>query len=257
MPSFYSNIIKDSSAEKSGRKIITTTYEVKPKKIETLEDEKEKEDTIDDPLRFDPLGQIIIEKAKRDRDELLRKTYEEVETIRSDAYNEAYNMGYEEGKTSGYDDGYKEAYDKNIEKAKEEAGSIIENANNILLSAKAQYENYLKEKKEEILDLSLYIAQLALNKEILRDDAMDEVIFNALEESAKAKTYIIKCSEEYIDHINENVILWKEKLALNNCEVFIIKDNSLEKGNAVIEKNNGKIKVGIDVALENIKKELF
>lgn len=257
MPSFYSNIIKDSSAEKSGRKTITTAYEVKPKKIETLEDENKEEDTINDSLKFDPLGQIIVEKAKRDRDELLRKTYEEVEAIRSNAYNEAYNMGYEEGKTSGYDDGYKEAYDNNIEKAKSEADSILENANNILLSAKTQYESYLKEKKEEILDLSLYIAQLALNKEILRDDAMDEVIFNALEQSAKAKTYIVKCSEEYIDHINENILSWKEKLALNNCEVFVIKDNSLEKGNAVIEKDNGKIKVGIDIALENIKKELF
>lgn len=255
MPSFYKNIIKDNCVEKSGKTKIITDYEISEKKTSPIEGNEK--NSKEDVLRFEPLGQIIIEKAKRDRDEILRKTYEEIEDIRSTAYNDAYNKGYEEGKTNGYNDGYKEAYENNIKKAEIEAKQIIDNAEKLLLSAKREYETYIKEKREYILDLTLYIAQTVLNKEVEKDDSMDKVIFKALEESAKAKTYMIKCPSEYVEHIKEKITSWKEKLALSNCEVFVIMDDSIEKGNALIEKDNGKILVGIDIALENIKKELF
>ena len=48
---------------------------------------------------------------------------------------------------------------------------------------------------------------------------------------------------------------WKKQLTYK-CEVFIIEDKTVEPGNAVVEKDNGHLEVGIDIGFTKVKEIL-
>lgn len=260
MPSFY-NIIKNNSSEENGKRVISTTYTIEnKKKSEGIGEVTNKDIVVPEynPLEeYEALKKTILEEARREAEEIRKKAMEEIEEIKSSAYNEAYDIGYKEGKDIGQEEGFKKAYEDTVEKAKEESNLIISSANNVLFSAKEEYEAYLKRKKDEILDLSLHIASQVLNTEIKKPEALDETVLKLIRESSRAKSYIIRCREIYRDNINEKILNMKEILGLSNGEIFVVKDNSVEEGKVIIEKDNGKIESSIDKALEEIKKELF
>lgn len=260
MPSFY-NIIKNNSSEENGKKVISTTYVTKnKKKIEETKEASNKDIIAEEDKsleEYEAMKKSILESARIEAEEIRKKAQEEIEEIKSRAYNEAYDLGYNEGTAIGKEDGFKKAYEETIVKAKEESHFIIDNANNILFSAREEYEKYLKDKKDEILDLSLYIASKVLKTEIKKPDSLDETILKMIQESSKASSYIIRCREDYVENIREKVLNMKEILGLSKGEIFVVKDNSLEEGSVIIEKDNGKIESSIDQALEEIKKELF
>ena len=60
----------------------------------------------------------------------------------------------------------------------------------------------------------------------------------------------------YKDNIEKEFELFKEETSLKSS-VFVIADDSIDKGNAIIQKENGRIIVGIDCAMEKLKEELL
>lgn len=245
-----SRIIKYSSVVEQGSKEIKSTINFPEGKVEInqipIENSKENLESIEN------IGRNIIEKARRQADEILSSAMEEAQNLETEAYNKGYNTGYEEGRINGY----KDSYEANIARAEEEASAIIENANKILFSAKEQYENYLKEKEIDIINLSINIAETVTKKQLASVDGVDEMIIGALTESREAKTFIIRTNSMHCDNIKAKIYDWKERLAIKG-EVFVVADDSIEHGNAIIEKDNGSIMVGIDPAMKNIREALL
>lgn len=253
------NVITNDRVEGGGKKVIATQYIKETKDFDNkatqdgyfnIEEEIEKQKQLLE--QYERMAQGILQNARNKAEQIMIESRSKAIELEKGAYAK----GYEEGKQNGYEDGYRESYENNINQAIMERDTMLLNANETLKSAKEEVDKYIVEKKDDILKLSLDMCEDILKRQVNFEDGMDSIIYDALEQSAKAKTYIIKCNELYVSHLKEKVQEFKELLGIKD-DIFIVKDNSIDGGNAVIEKDNGTINVGIDVALDNIKKELM
>jgi flagellar assembly protein FliH len=252
MQSLY-NVIKGNNVVAQGEKEIRTEF-LFPRVIKNNNTSYEANeiDSSENRARemeaYEALVKTMVANARRQSEEILSKAFEEAQRLEKEAYEKAYAEGQENG--------YTDAYNEMIPQAAAEAEAIIENAKALLLEAKLQYETYLEDKKDEILKLSVSIAEHILKRELKSKDGLNELIYETIKESRNSDTFIIRVGKLYVDEIKVNIEKWKESLGLK-ADIFIVPDESINEGNAVIEKNNGKIEVGIDTGLKSIKDELL
>ena len=157
-----------------------------------------------------------------------------------------------QGIKNGEEDGKKEALETYLPQAKAEAEEIRQKATNIILRANEDYADYLESKKKEIVDLAFTIAEQVLHKELKKENSLNELVEEAIKLSKGEENIVIKCNPLYEEELKKNAELWQ---ATNNIsgKIFIMVDDDIEEGNAIVEKNTGKIVVGIDVGLKRIQ----
>lgn len=205
---------------------------------------------------------INIVKAKEEYENIISKYEEDGLSIVEEAKEKAealekqgYELGYNQGLKNGYEDGYKESYESNIEKAKEESEKIKNEAYNNILYINNEVNNYIKDNSENILKVSIAIAERVLRTKFEEFTTMSEMLENIIKEHSLKKTLIIKVNPIYTENLQEKM---NEIVKENNLcdEIFITPDSTIEKGNAEIEMEDGKLLVGIDSVLEKVKQEL-
>lgn len=243
MKSSY-NIIKNNLIISQGIKEIVTNIELKREESTSCAADNSSEEM----KTCEEMAMAILETARKQNEDILIKACAEAENIKKDAYEE----GYKEGNRQGFT----EAYDQGIARVKQEAQEIEKYANNILFKAKKEYANYLEEKRTEILKLSMNIAETILKKQVNAPQGLNEIINDALSKSRNSKTFIIKTNPLYSDELRTKIDSWKENFGMN-CEIFIVADEGKAVGHATIEKNDGKIEIGITAGMEEIKKVLL
>lgn len=258
MQSFYS-VIKNKEVIIAKDKKISTDYK-SFKEIEKLD----KEETFNDEFKtneeekkkeilksYNVIGEGIIKAAQNTKEKIVEEALVKAKDIEREAYEKGYSLGLD----NGHEDGYKEAYEEYIKKAKEDGEKIKEEANKVLFSANKTYENFLEEKKAEIIKLSLFMAEKIIKKELIKDDGINKIIEDVIEECKGSKSILIKCNPIHKEKISQEIDLWKNKYSIKD-KIFALEDEDLEPGNAVIEKETGKSIVGIDIALEKLKEAL-
>lgn len=267
MQSSYS-LIKNGLATAGERKVITTEY-VSKAQIAAMEEEKKRQMEEElrkeeeeakapkiDPeellKRYEEIGKRIIQDAENEKKALLLRTQMEA----SNAEKDAYEKGYEQGMKNGYDDGYKKAYDENIENAQKQAADIVEKAENLLKCAQGDYADYLDRKKNEVIKLALNIAESITRKTLSESDSLNDIIEDAFKISKGEESIILKANSVHIEELKKNCERWKLSYAIKN-EIFVITDDSMDPGNAILEKPSGIVKVGIDIGMEQVKKAIF
>ncbi|NMM61454.1 flagellar assembly protein FliH [Clostridium sp. P21] len=252
MQSSY-RIIKSTSVASDGLKKIVTEFETQESVEQKNLAETNAKTFIDS---YESLAKTMVENARVQSDKLISKAFEEAERLQKEACEKGYNKGYNEGLQKGSEDGfnkaYEEGYKENIEKAEKEGQIIKDNADNILRTCKVEKERYLKEKEEEIRELIVNCVESILKREVKDKDGLNDVIFEALSRVKNTKTFIIKSNETYCEELKNKVELWKEQLPFRG-DIFIIPDKDVEIGKAIIERENGKIIVSIDGAIEKVK----
>lgn len=262
MQSSYS-LIKNRFATNGEKRVITTEYVGKYSKTEEQEEIIEEEVVEETPKapkidpeellqRYEEIGKRIISDAENEKRAILLRTEMEAST----AEKKAYEKGYEQGMQNGYDDGYKKAYDETIDDAKNKAADIIEKAEKLLNSAQKDYAEYLDSKKDEIVNLALNIAESITRKILREDDGINSLIDEAFKISKGEESIIIRANSIHVDKIKENSDRWRISYAIKN-DIFVVTDDSLEPGNAILEKPSGIVKVGVDTGMEQIKKAIF
>jgi flagellar assembly protein FliH len=247
MQSSY-NVIKNRSVKNTGlREIVTSS--------DTPEINPEVEDNIKNHIEsYESLAKSILENARNKSEQIVIRAYEDARTIEEEALvkaehlkNEAYERGHQEG--------YHKAYHETMQQTKIESEAIIASAMELLNNAKAEYEEYLQIKTQEINDLIITIANTVLKKEVEDRSSINSMIYEAIERSKMSEKFIIRCNSIYVDELKDRSDIWKKQLGFLG-DIFIIGDDSLEPGNAVIDKGNGKIITGIDYALQRIEEIL-
>ncbi|WP_252233984.1 FliH/SctL family protein [Clostridium sp. ZS1] len=256
MQSSYS-IIKKNCALDAEKKKISTEYV--SKKIELDENFEEVQEEVYSKeevealiAKYEEIGKRIIQDANNEKQGIILRGTMQAQNLEK----EAYEKGYEEGLQNGYDDGYKKAYDENIDLAKAKSQEIIDKAEDVLRSANENYAKYLEDKKSDILKLSLEIAKNILRKELGHEDSMNLLVEEAIQLSKDEENLIIKCNSFHAEELKSQVNRWKISYSIKD-EIFILNDDFIEPGNAIIEKPNGKVIVGFDIGMEAIKKEIL
>ncbi|MGL5633646.1 MAG: FliH/SctL family protein [Sarcina sp.] len=242
MQSSYS-IIKNKAVNVRDNIDIKTTYDAK--NIVYINDEAE---LVRAKQSLESMKTLILGNINAQKDKILNQAVQNAKLIEK----EAYQKGYEEGLSNGKEDGYKEAYEGNIKLAEK----LVEDAKFLLQNSKIEYEKYLEDKKVEIIELAYKVSEHILEKNLTRDDGINELISKALESSRESKTFIIRCNPTQIESVKE-IIEHELKTNGNKTEVHCIEDMSIETGNAVIELDKGTITLGLENAIESIRKEVF
>lgn len=262
MQSSYS-LIKKASVKQGEHKVVSTKYiSKKPvsEQSEKIEEEKDEEVIVKAPQidpeellkRYEDIGERIIQDAKKEKQVILLRAQMDANV----AEKKAYEKGYEQGIQNGYDDGYKKAYDETIDMAKAEASEIVNKAELLLKSAHENYCEYLDNKKVEVVKLALEIAESITKKALSNEESMNSIVEEAFKISKGEDNVILKANSIHIDELKSEVERWKISYGIKN-EIFILNDDSMEPGNAILEKPSGIVKVGVDIGMEQIRKALF
>lgn len=252
MQSLY-KVIKNTSVVEDGEKEIVTDFQSKNVIQQKELGEINAKMFIDS---YEELARTMVENARRQSDEFLSKAFTESERMGKEAYEKGYNEGKQTGYNDGFNKAYEEGYQKNFDKATAEGEAIKNNADNVLKNSIEEKERYFKEKEEEIKNLIVNCVEAVLKREVKDEDGLNSVIFQALSKVKNTKTFIIKSNKIYCDELKNKVELWKEQLPFKG-DMFIIPDESMEQGKAVIEIDNGKIELSIEDAVEKIKEIVF
>lgn len=200
---------------------------------------------------YEVLARTMLENARKKSDEMLAIAYEDARRIEQDAYEKGMSEGY----NAGYEKGIGEAsiyYNDMINKAQSDAQEIISKAEKLLLESNNQYLKYLEEKKDEVQELIISIAKSILKREVKDKDAIKDMVLDAIEMVSKSKTLIVKTKTNYVDNIKENIDNWRQQ-SIFQGDVFVVADDKLEEGTAVIQTNNGKITISINDAIEKVR----
>lgn len=258
MQSSYS-LIKKGFAKQGEEKVISTEYV--SKKIAYEETEEVEAEVVEEGpkidleellQRYEDIGQRIIRDAKKEKQVIVLKAQMDSDV----AEKKAYEKGHEQGLQNGYDDGYKKAYDETINVAEAEATEIRNKAELLLKSAHENYLEYLENKKSEIVKLALEIAEGITRNALSKDDSMNLIIEEAFKISKGEDNVILKANSIHVKELKSEVERWKMSYGIKN-EIFIITDDFMEPGNAILEKPSGIVKVGIDIGMEQIRKEIL
>jgi len=247
MQSLY-NVIKNDAVVKQGSKQIVTEFNIEMGIKETTVQNTNPGISLEN---YENLAKNMLENARRQSEQIKFKAYEEAQRIQEEAASKGYENGYENGYREGQEQGYRDI----VESATQQASEIVNTADNLIKSAREEYERYLENKKEDIKEMIMYIAEKIMQKEMAQVNVLDELIFNAISSEKNAKLFIIKTNSIYCEQIRNQVKIWKEQLAFSG-DIFVVEDNSVQPGDAIIEKNNGKIVVGIGTGLEKIREVL-
>jgi flagellar assembly protein FliH len=200
---------------------------------------------------YEVLARTMLENARRQSDKMIALAYEDARKLEQ----EAYEKGMSEGYNAGYEKGTEEAkiyYNDMVNKAQFDSQQLIDKADNLLLESNNQYIEYLKEKKEEVQELIVSIAENILKREVKDEDAITNMVLDAIEMVSKSKTVIVKSRSNYVEDLKVNIENWKHKTIFQG-EVFVVTDDELEEGTAVIQRNNGKITININDAIEKVR----
>ena len=115
---------------------------------------------------------------------------------------------------------------------------------------------YLDDKKADVLKLALEIAESIAQKTLSQDDSMNLIIEEAFKISKGEDNVILKVNSIHVEELKSQVERWKMAYGIKN-EIFVLTDDFMEPGNAILEKPSGIVKVGVDIGMEQIRKALF
>lgn len=237
------NVIKNSRVIKQGDKEITTSSKDATSEI-MLEKRGAKRDGMES---YENIASNIIDNARRESEKIISKAFIESEQAKAQAFKDGLEKGYSEG--------YEKGYNGAMETAREDAEKLRIMADDVLASAKGEYNQYLSDKEQHIKALVVSIAENILKREVENTDALNEMIFNSIKTERNISFYIIKSNSSHAASIKQQVESWKAKIAFQG-DIFVIEDNFLDDGTAVIEKDTGKSIVSIAYGIEKITEVL-
>lgn len=247
MQSSY-NLVKRGQVLEGEEKKISTEY-VPPKHVtENTEISCDPEIYIGS---YENIAKNIIADARRESERIRSAAIEEARTIEK----EAYEQGYRQGQSNGYEDGKNEAIESVLPQATSEANRIKDEAMATLLKATEMYNGYLEEKQQDIIKLSITIAEKILRREVSIDTGINDMIEDAFTQVKGEESVVIRCNQIYVEEIKNKINYWKQTYNISK-EIFVF-DEDLEYGNVIIEKSTGKIEMSIENGLENIEKAIL
>ena len=85
---------------------------------------------------------------------------------------------------------------------------------------------------------------------------MNLLILDVRKEYELKENFVVRVNEIYKESLDKQILELKENKVVDK-DVFILGDESIDKGNAVIESVNGRLIIGIDDVLGKIKEELL
>jgi flagellar assembly protein FliH len=243
-----SKIFKSVSLNDTPVVIITPDYTEFEQQPEP--DADGEQDDFEAPPEVDHASLVseILEQAKEQAAAITAEASRQAEQLRQSAYDAAFQQGYQEGLTRGNEAGFNQA--------SQAIDDAVKRSQFILALTDKQTVQMQEEAERQIIELSLEIAGKILTREIAENEAVImPVIKTALDKVRDQERISIRvCQQDY-----EQTLQAKPELQawLNRDSVLtILPDESLTKGDCIIETPFGIVDARIDNQLSLIKSAL-
>lgn len=114
----------------------------------------------------------------------------------------------------------------------------------------------MENKKVEVVKLAVQIAESIAKKALGDEESMNSIVEEAFKISKGEDNVILKANSIHVKELKTHIEKWKISYGIKN-EIFVLNDDSMEPGNAILEKPSGIVKVGVEIGMEQIRKALF
>jgi len=188
--------------------------------------------------------QSKLEAKKKRAHSMLEQTEEKAEQLKEQASEQGYEAGYKAGLAAGREEGRREAGERLAE--------LLQVAERLVDETRAEKERLLAESEEEIVRLSLGIAEKIVKREVQTDSGVVRENFRR----ALAKiNYRRGISVRIPPGTKEDLqVLMYEMEGLKPEGVTFEEDPSLTPGGCVVENHMGHVDARVESQLESIEK---
>lgn len=237
---------------------LTTPYKIVPvfKKVEEVikikadpedrEDDEESEEESE--ANIQKTVEDIIDEAKENARLMIQEAQLESEKLLTAAGNEV-----EEIKTHAFENAYKEGFKEASKNAEEKYFSVIEEANAIRKSSVEEYEKVMLGAEKDVVNLAIAIAKKVVGMELRTNaDMILSLVRDGLKRTTEKKDITIKVSQEDFRILNEQIysIIGRET---GLTDVDLKQNIALEKGDVIIETPYGIIDGSVDKKMDNLE----
>ena len=198
------------------------------------------------------LAEDVLSTAKEQAEQLLRQAEQEAQQIQENAQR-SNEQAHEDAKATGFQQGYEDG----LTKAESEYSSIIQEANEVVERTKADYRKKLADAEEDILMLSVKIAEKIINRTFEEDDdAFIQLVKDSiLEVSEQPEVHLYVHPSAYEQVSNHRIDL--ESILSGKGQLSIYSNQDLSVNACMIESPFGKIDASLDTQLNRIKEGLI
>ncbi len=188
---------------------------------------------------------IIIEHAKK---EALREAQIALEALKEQTYQEAYNSGLEKGQVKGYEAGHAESK-KECELHRSQAKAVLENAHKKAI-------HIIEKNEDEIIQLSIYIAEQILQTVLSKEDALlIKIAQDAFREFKDKKHVIISIHPNKKGFYEAN--LDELKRVCPYTEITLLEDEKVSEKGCIFESDSQVVDTQVEGQLDRIKEALL
>lgn len=189
---------------------------------------------------------IVVSEINRRVKEIEKNANVIAEEIIQRAQSEAEQMleqvRYESAKI--FDVKQKEGFEKGLNEAAEKYAVVLENSNKLIEEQKCRFEEEIKKLSDDILELSVQMAQKITDIEFRRnDEAILAALNKVMEDYKNEKDVIIELSLKNLERLKETELAKKYTLQENKL---------LGEKDALIDLDNGTIDISMDKQLNNL-----
>lgn len=209
------------------------------------------------------------EEISRERNKMLSEVEIEITTkktlLSSDInetkeYIESQLREWEEQKNSfqqiAYDEGFSQGLEEGRNKAVADMQELLSSANKIIETAHETADSYLQHQEHVILELGIRTAERIIGIKLEDDDQLFlSIVKRGLKEAREMKKIKLYISPTYFTLVSSS----REELASIfpvNVPFMIFVDEDIQATDCYIETNHGRIVVGIDEQLQELRSKL-
>lgn len=209
-------------------------------------------DRSHDQANNDGVGAQLSDEMQQKQNELLSNADGEARVIIQNAITQGQQI-----KETAWQDGYNKGMDEAKKRQEELISAQMQEIKKVLGSIEEYKINLHNEMLDNVLQLSIDIAEKIVNIQLKRDDIVFiGIVKNAIAILEGNQKFVLRVSKVDFDKYFKDDAAWlKEQL---HCGPFeVVGDASLQMGGCVIESENGIIDAGIDVQLNKIQRSLI
>ncbi|MGX1430618.1 flagellar assembly protein FliH [Cytobacillus horneckiae] len=201
----------------------------------------------------------IIEEANDKAQEIINAARNEAENLNKEiaAAKEALKKECDEALRKAEEDGYLKGLEEGRQTGFEEYSKTIKEAMDIVQSAKEDYKSHIQSADNEIIQISMKVAEKIIGEQILQDDTQfRSFIKKGLKEARHYKNIQLHVHpsqyESLLSYKNELLAVFPKEQSL-----YIFPNDEIGEEDCLIESDTGRIDASVKSQIEEIKTKLL
>ncbi len=204
-------------------------------------------------LRMLKQAEEEVARLYREAEEKVKRLMEEEHIKLEKEREKIYQGAREEGFQAGWEEGVK----KGEEEAKGRYESLISQAEELLLDAEKEAKRRIKESEEELLLLSIQIAEKILHFTLKRDeDAFLAMVKEAILQNDERHEITLRTNPSSYIYLKSRLSTLKEMIS-DQAKLILLPDPKIEENGVVIQTSTGNLDARLSSQLEEIKAALL